>query len=1282
MGAINTSNTAMLFFDEIEDFLFILDEVGSIRKANKYVIDNLGYSEDELLGMSVVLLHPPERHSQAREIVNQVHAGSISKSAIPLITKTEKLIPVETRFFSGEWNGEKVLFAIGRDFSKSSFDNAKFSKLFMENQALMAISKLESGEYVNVNEVFVKVLGYTRGEVLGKTSAELNIFQDNEDNDKTFSELNRKGSVRHKEVIVKDKNGNLHTGLFSADILEFGNAKYLLITMDDITERKLAESIIKESEERYSAIVNNAPEIVIIHVMGRIVFVNNTGVKSSGYREEELLSHMVFDFLTESSKKIAEEYFAKRLKGESFGDYELEFVKKSGEIMNIIVKTSPITYKNEFATLAVLIDITEKKKADKKLKESEERFRNIFENAAVGMFIGDVNGNAVKRNKVIEEITGYNAEELKMMSFKDFTHPEDLPLEIKLNKELVNNKRDSYNINKRYIAKNGDIVWVESYVSAVRDDNGNAQYLVGVINNITPRKALEEILKVRSLVLENSPASVVVTNAKGEIEYVNPKFVETTGYTLDEVIGKNPRILKADNRSPDFYKELWERISSGNEWHGEFCNKKKNGELFWEEANIAPIKDSDDHIVHFVAVKQDITERKRTNEELARREKLISSIATSIKELLENSNYIEAIEKCFTIIGTSLDLDRISLFQTLIDEHMGNSVQLLLEWKSGNVTLSKGRILTVSFESQRSAIDALRNGESMYGIVSQIPNPDLKALLTAESIKSIATLPIFVKDDFWGFVAFEDCSTERVWIESDTSALAAFVSSLQKAIERRLVEEELHQSRLAAEAANKAKSIFLANMSHEIRTPMNAILGFSDLLRNQITDVTHKNYIESISASSKTLLQIINDVLDLSKIEADKMEIRPETIDVHSVFRELVYIFEKSAGDKQISFIVDVACDVPQYMVLDELRVRQVLLNIIGNAIKFTHKGSVSVSASFQKNEKKLGNLIIKVIDTGIGIPQESQEKIFGTFQQQDEQDARQYGGTGLGLAISNRLVQLMNGKIMLKSQPNIGSEFTIVLNNVRIEKDANSVRKDKIVDIRSYSFDRAKVLVVDDIQNNRDLVRGYLKTFDLEIIEAENGEQALLKTKEYKPDIVLMDLRMPGLDGYQVTRKIKADENLKHIPVIAITASVFIVDDKLITQKGFDGYLRKPFRQHEIIEQIARFLKHKRIDGPASENLHHDDIKLDNIDRLDELHSVFKQEIVPMWNMLRNRQSIKEVKQFVEKLQEIGTEYNIEALKTYARLMGQHVSSFDIDNLRKHLANFSALIDKISKLK
>jgi len=1282
MGDHMISQNTMAFFEEIEDFLFILDENGSILKTNKYVIDNLGYSIDDLTGMNVILLHPPERRQQALEVVKGMVEGTISKCPIPLFTKSGNLIPVETRVFPGEWNGKKVLFGISKDLSQSSIANERFLKLFRENPSLVAISNLETGEYVDVNETFVKTLGYARSEILGKTSSDLHIFNNITNRDDTIKELHSKGSVRHKEVLITDKYGNTHFGLFSADILEFGNSKYLLTTMDDLTERRQAENVLKESEQRYSAIVNSAPEIVIIHVMGRIVFVNNAGIKISGYNEEELIDNNVFNFLTDKSKKIAEENLARRVNGESFDDYELEFIKKSGDIMYIIVKTNIITYKNEFAILAVLIDITEKKKADKMLSESEARFRSIFENAAVAMFIADFKSNAIKRNKVFEEITGYSSEELKTMSFMDFTHPDDLPLELGLNKELVENKRDNYNINKRYISKKGEIVWVESYVSAVRDENGKTQLLVGVINNITKRKSLEEILQIRSLVLENSPVSVVVTNTNGKIEYVNPKFIETTGYTFEEAKSKNIMQLEAGNQSPEFYKELWATITSGKEWKGELCNRKKNGELFWEEATIAPMKSSDNQITHFVAVKQNITDQKLINEELSRREKLISAIAISIKELLENSNYLEAAQKCFKIIGESVNLDRISLFQNLIDEESNKSVQLLLEWKSGNISLAKNRILTISFDDQKNGLELLLKGEPFFGIVSQIKDNQLRLLLENQKIKSIAALPIFVKGSFWGFVGFEDCSTEREWNESASSALAAFVSSLQKAIERRLLEEELHLSHTAAEAANKAKSIFLANMSHEIRTPMNAILGFSDLLKAQITDPIHKNYIESIGASSKTLLQIINDILDLSKIEADKMEIRPETIDAHSIFRELDFIFEKNALDKNIGFMVEVASEVPQYMVLDELRVRQVLLNIIGNAIKFTHKGSVVLSVTFQKTADEYGDLIMKVTDTGIGIPKESQEKIFETFQQQDDQDTRKYGGTGLGLAISNRLVKLMNGKIILESKPNVGSEFSIVLKQVKVQTNANSITPEKIVDIRSYSFERAKVLVVDDIQVNRNLIKGYLKDFDLEIIEAIDGAQAIIKALELKPDIILMDLRMPGMDGYKATRKIKADKSTSHVPVIAVTASIFIVDDKLITQKGFNGYLRKPFRQHEIVEQLARFLKHVRVKNTtfneAPDNLA---IEFISIEKVINLIDVINSEASPIWETLQSRQPMKEVRQFVEKLQKIGNEYDIRVITNYAIELNQYVANFDIDSMRRQLAQFPSLVDKLSKI-
>ncbi|MBE0496602.1 MAG: transporter substrate-binding domain-containing protein [Campylobacterales bacterium] len=403
-------------------------------------------------------------------------------------------------------------------------------------------------------------------------------------------------------------------------------------------------------------------------------------------------------------------------------------------------------------------------------------------------------------------------------------------------------------------------------------------------------------------------------------------------------------------------------------------------------------------------------------------------------------------------------------------------------------------------------------------------------------------------------------------------------------LRRERVEEQLFHAQLRAEKANQAKSEFLSNMSHEIRTPMNAVIGFAELTAKMDLPPKALHNIHTIQKSAKALVGLINDILDLSKIEAGKVDIRREVVNIATLAEDLHAIFSLRAKHKNIYFETIMHPSTPKALILDELRVRQILVNLIGNAVKFTHEGGVKVCFNATPNPQRDStiDLHVKVEDTGIGILEAEQEKIFGMFEQQSRHDNRAYEGTGLGLAISKKFAELMDGVIHVTSMPEKGSTFTLTLAHVEI---AASLPVHAAYNTsHTLHFAPAKVLVVDDVTENLELLRDILDTYKLGVITTHSGEEAIHLAEEERPDLILMDIKMPQVDGCAASKAIRNNVLTAHIPIIAVSASV--LGEKEEAKKGsFDGFIPKPIDIVEFETMLTRFLPHEQEPLPAPLN-------------------------------------------------------------------------------------------------
>ncbi|MHC3995482.1 FIST N-terminal domain-containing protein [Thiomicrolovo sp. ZZH C-3] len=621
----------------------------------------------------------------------------------------------------------------------------------------------------------------------------------------------------------------------------------------------------------------------------------------------------------------------------------------------------------------------------------------------------------------------------------------------------------------------------------------------------------------------NEVLIVSKTDKHGIITYVNPNFERISGYSREELIGQSHNIVRSPNTPDALFEEMWNTITSGQIWHGSFANRRKDGTDYYVKSSIIPLHDEQDKIVEFFAIREDITDLIETQLAYKREH-------TFTQKLLNNDESI------------------ILIIRNGVTEKVNQTFFRLFPFDDFDDLMKSKRCINSLFIPKEGFLSA-GGRQAWYQKLLDEPNRIHKALM----------------EDREGTVRTFSVRARQVKFENDEYIFCSFNDVT-----------ELEEARIQAEKAEEAQATFLANMSHEIRTPMNGILGFTGMLKKSGLNAQQMEYLDIIERSSATLLEIINDVLDFSKIKSHHMVLEHIPVDLYEELNTAFALMQPAALQKQLHYASRFDPEMHKVVLGDPTRLKQIIINLLSNAIKFTpESGEVKLRTEVLETHPKDGQLVRFVVeDNGIGIQKEKQERIFSPFTQANESTTREFGGTGLGLSICASLVAAMGSELKLYSKEGKGTVFYFDLVLASYDAVSNALAQAEESETSDTGTAQAintgmKVLVAEDLEMNRLLVQLLLSNYGIDAVFVENGKEVLDKMEEDAFDLILMDVNMPVMNGLDATRRIRKKLG-STIPIIALTANAMEGDREKFLESGMNGYLTKPLEEKKL-EAVLR---------------------------------------------------------------------------------------------------------------
>ncbi len=1122
-----------------------------------------------------------------------------------------------------------------------------------------------SGRWTYLNPSWSETLGYTVEESLGVYFLNYVHEEDKERNKEYFVVLQqREKDFCRQEVRYIAKDGSIVWIDVYARLLFDGNGEVIGTTgtLNDITQRKEYETALKEQETLLRGLLDAIPDLVFLKDSNFTYrLMNKAFCEVIGHKSKDLIGKTDYEVFAWG---LAEDYIKKDETVLSTGK-SISFVdtfQHNNGVTNVYdTIKSPLKDADGkiIGIIGICRDISQLMTTEAKLEQVLAHERTLLDVIPYRTWIKDltgayisVNGQYARACKLDpQQMVGKKDEDLFSSSIVRRNRTQDL--------EVINSGR-AKSIEEP-LSDGKSLQWFETFRAPIYDRGGTMIGLAYLSRDITERREAEEelnrIIEEQRALLSSINSYVYFKDRTLYYLTANQSFCDLLQVSPAEINGKTDYDLFNQDFANSTRKQDLAILETGVPvFDFEEMIRGADGRDRWVITTKVPYRNQQGQIIGMAGSSLDITARKLAENALARKDKILSTVAASVSSLLESLEFETVIPNILGKIGIVVEAGRCYIFQNSHDK-VNNQLlsSQVFEWCAEGIEpqIDNPDLQNIPFNDLFPRwVELLSRKEPVVGLVKDFPEFE-RSILEPQSIQSLLVLPVSVNNSLWGFIGFDEVNTPREWSKEEIAILSLVAGAIGAAIEQQEAYKSLEQAMISSERANNAKSEFLANMSHELRTPLNGILGYAQILMRR-SDVSEdlKKDIGIIERSGNYLLMLINDILDLSKIEAGKILLDESEFDPDAIFSSVLDLMKSKAEIKKLKLHFVTEGALPESLIGDEKKIRQIIMNLVGNAVKFTHEGSITVTAGYI-SDTELFRVVVE--DTGIGISSEVREKVFESFFQARTANASE--GTGLGLAISKKLALTMGGDITVDSQEGSGSKFALTL-KLKVGTQKRTIIKRSKKEVAGYEGERKRILYADDNEFNRLLIREYLGRLGFEFIEAKNGVEAITKTLEEKPDLILMDLIMPELDGHEASYNIKKKHGV-NTPIIALSASV-TSEERIKSQiSGCDAFLSKPVVLDELLNTLARFLNLVWIDSKES-------IKNDVVQKptTPVSLSVTDCDRIADW---ATRGDFYSIQSFIKRV-----EYTDGRMKQFATIMRDH-----LDNFR-----FEEIIDLVKSMK